>query len=127
MSRLQAVAKQGHLPMKVATCRIPLCQACFYGKLTRQPWRGKSKNKEGKTKNILYPGQCVSLDQLESPVIGFVGQMIGILTKKRYKVATIFVDHFSNFSFVHLQSSTNAHKKLANSFLVVIRHYHANN
>jgi hypothetical protein len=34
--------------------------------------------------------------------------MKGWLNKKRYRVATIFVDHFSGLSYIHLQKSTNA-------------------
>jgi hypothetical protein len=113
-----------------------MCQACFYGKLTGQPWRVKPKNQEGTVKTITIAGQCVSVDQLESPVQGFVGQMKGILTKKRYKVATIFVDHQSNYSFVHLQSTTNAVETLqakqeferhAQRYNVLIKQYHADN
>jgi hypothetical protein len=136
MAQTQSMATQGHLPIKLAKCRIPLCQACVFGKLTRKPWRGKTKNIEVKVKEVTFPGQFVSVDQLESPMAGFVGQMKGILTKKRYNAAIIFVDHFTKYSFVHLQSTTNAidtleakceFEKLATSFDVNIRHYHADN
>jgi hypothetical protein len=136
MTRLQRMAKEGYLPKKLATCRMPLCQACIYGKLTRRPWRTKGGKLQSDSMTATTPGQCVSVDQLESPVHGFVGQMKGKLTKMRYKVATVFVDHFSNLSFVHLQSTTNAEETLkakhefeayASSFGVKIRRYHADN
>jgi hypothetical protein len=82
------------------------------------------------------PGQCVSVDQLESPVPGFVGQNKGSFFRKRYKVATIFVDHFSRLSYVYLQESTTGAETLlakrafeayAASFGVVIKNYHADN
>jgi hypothetical protein len=38
--------------------------------------------------------------------------MKGWLTKKRYRVATVFVDHFSGLSYIHLQKSTNAEETL---------------
>ena len=39
--------------------------------------------------------------------------MKGWLTKKRYRVATVFVDNFSGMSYVHLQKTTNAEETLA--------------
>ena len=50
----------------------------------------------------------MSIDQLESTTPGLIGQLKGIPTKLRYKVATVFVDHFSRLSFVHLQKTTSA-------------------
>jgi hypothetical protein len=97
------MAKQGMMPTRLAKCRIPLCQACVYGKLTRRPWRTKpTSSQQSKPITVTAPGEVVSVDQLESPVLGFIGQMKGILTRKRYKVATIFVDHFSNLSYVRI-------------------------
>jgi hypothetical protein len=40
----------------------------------------------------------VSVDQLESSIPGFLGQMAGKLTNKRIVVSTIFVDHASDLS-----------------------------
>jgi hypothetical protein len=60
----------------------------------------------------------------------------GWFFRKRYKVATIFVDHFSRLSYVYLQESTKGVQTLAakRSFEVYaashgvkIRQYHANN
>jgi Reverse transcriptase (RNA-dependent DNA polymerase)/GAG-pre-integrase domain len=136
MSRLQKMALQGYLPTKLAKCRIPLCQACVFGKMTRRPWRSKATPNQDGSLTTTIAGQCVSVDQLESPIIGFFGQMKGSLTKSRYKVATIFVDHYSNLSFVSLQTSTNAEETLrakhdferyASTFGVDIQHYHADN
>jgi hypothetical protein len=44
----------------------------------------------------------VSVDQLQSSAAGFISQLKGRLTRRRYKSATIFVDHFSRMSYVHL-------------------------
>jgi hypothetical protein len=49
---------------------------------------------------------------LESSTPGLIAQIKGWLTKKRNKVATIFVDHFSGLSNIHLQKSTNADETL---------------
>jgi chloramphenicol O-acetyltransferase len=61
--------------------------------------------------------------------------MKGILTRKQYKVATV-VNHFTNVSYVHLQTSTISieileaiveFKRFAKTHGVNIRRYHADN
>ena len=47
--------------------------------------------------------QVVSVDQLESSTLGFIAQLKGVLITKHYKYATVFVNHFSRLSFIHLQ------------------------
>ena len=130
--RLMAARKE--IPSRLANCRIPRCQSCLYGRATKRPWR--TKGQAGTIHPVTAPGQCVSVDQLESPVAGFVGQNKGYFFRKRYKVATIFVDHFSRLSYVYLQESTKGGQTLAakRSFEayaathgVKIRHYHADN
>jgi hypothetical protein len=78
----------------------------------------------------------VGVDQLISATPGLVGQMRGILTKRRYMVSTVFVDHFSGLSYVHLQLSTatentleakGAFERFAKLHGVTIKHYHADN
>ena len=85
---------------------------------------------------ITKPGECVSVDKLESPTPGLIAQLKGIPTKMRYKVATIFVDHYSRLSYVHLQKTTNAEETIqakaafeqyARTHGVKILHYHADN
>ena len=59
----------------------------------------------------------------------------GKWTKKQYKVATIFVDHYSDLNYVHVQESTLAEmQSRLNNILcfcidqgVKIQHYHAGN
>jgi hypothetical protein len=98
------MAARKEIPSWLAKCRIPKCQSCLYGKATKRPWR--TKGQSGTLKEVTLPGQCVSVDQLESPVAGFIGQNKGFFFRKCYKVATIFVDHFSRLSYVYLQEST---------------------
>jgi hypothetical protein len=45
----------------------------------------------------------ISIDQMESWAGGFLAQLKGQLTKRRYHIATIFVDHHSCLGFVYLQ------------------------
>jgi Reverse transcriptase (RNA-dependent DNA polymerase) len=136
MSRLQAMAREGVVKRRLAHCRVPTCQACLYGKATRKPWQSKKAKDEPKSISATAPGGCVSVDQLESTTPGLIGQMKGILTKQRYTVATVFVDQYSDLSYVHLQPSTSAADTIqakrafelyASTHGVKILHYHADN
>jgi GAG-pre-integrase domain len=65
MKRIQLMAKSGQLPKSLASCRVPMCQACQYGKASRRKWRDKPSSKSSKQLvTITKPGQCVSVDQL---------------------------------------------------------------
>ena len=78
----------------------------------------------------------MSVDQLESSTPGLIGQLRGWITHKRYKVATVFVDHHSGLTFVYLQQSTDgeetvrakeAFERFAHQHGVKVEHYHADN
>jgi hypothetical protein len=100
------MASDGILPRRLASCRVPKCAACYYGKASKVPWRVKGDPKDGQLFTATVAGQVVSVDQLKSTVPGLVGQIKGWLTTQRYHVATIFVDQNSRLGFVHLQSRT---------------------
>ena len=77
----------GLLPKKLAKDPIPKCAGCIFAAMTKKPWRTKGRNTGGQVGRILKitrPGQCVSVDMLESPQVGFIAHMKGRLTKKRY-------------------------------------------
>ncbi len=48
------------------------------------------------------PADGVSVDQIISAQPGLIPQMAGILTSKRIWGCTTFVDHVSNYIYVHL-------------------------
>ena len=103
---IQAMAKRGDLLSRLADCRIPKCTSCLYGKATKWPWQNKPSGKfESKIRIATKPGEVISVDQLESPTPGLYGQLKGAATGKRYRAATIFVDHYSRFLFCYLQES----------------------
>jgi GAG-pre-integrase domain len=111
MHRLQEMASKGLLPSKITKCRVPICQSCMYGSLTRQPWRTNAKP-SNITDSVTKPGDHISVDQLILPVPGLIGQLKGITTRARYGVATVFVDTFSRYTYVHLQQTTNTAETL---------------
>jgi hypothetical protein len=107
-AKIRQMASRGDLPVGLATCQIPKCAACMYGKATRRAWRTKSSVNAIANKRVTAPGAVVSMDQLVSSVPGLIGQMKGFITRKRYTVATVFIDHFSGMSYVYLQKGGTA-------------------
>ena len=49
---------------------------------------------------------------LESPQVGFIAHMEVRLTKKRYRNATVFVDHFSYLKYVHCMSEITSEETI---------------
>jgi hypothetical protein len=104
--------------------------------MTKNPWCGK----ESKSSHVVFvatkPVETVSCNQTASTKVGFFTQLKGTPTKKRYKCATIFVDHYSRLRFLHLQIHNSAVKTIAakqasETFAaehgVRIQHYHCDN
>ena len=134
-NKMKVLALLKILPAKFLTTKNPKCAACLYGKSTRRAWRTKATQKR-KLQVATRPGQCVSVDQMESPTPGFIAQMKGSLTRGRYRYATVYVDHFSRASFVYLQrtltsaetlESKRAFERYSNQRGIDIKHYHADN
>ena len=82
------------------------------------------------------PGKQVFVDQLVSPTPGLIAQLSGNLTKQWYMYATIYIDHFSQYFFLHLQKTASvdetlqgkiAFKRLCSNHGVKIQAYHADN
>jgi Reverse transcriptase (RNA-dependent DNA polymerase) len=136
MSKLQHMARQGDLPKCLASCPKPECAACRFGHATKVPWRVKGSQGQGQIKVCTQPGQCVSVDQLESTSPSFIAQLKGSLTRARYRYVTVFIDHYSDLSYVHLQKTITsaetveakqAFEAYSKSLGIRIQHYHADN
>ena len=135
-SILKLMAKCGLIPRDLANVDPPKCPGCAYSKAIRKPTRYKGHRNKKPIRPATAPGQCVSVDQLISPTSGFVPTHRGKPTLQRYKGATIFVDHFSDFTYVHLMTDMNgestvlakqAFERLSRSYDVNILHYHCDN
>ena len=135
--KLKIMALLGILPKKLANVKPPVCAGCIYGGMTRKAWRSKP-HKDGPRKifKASEAGECVSVDQMESTVPGLMAQLKGRITRQRYTCATIFVDHYSDLSYVHLQRSLSSNETVdakrsfesyARKHHVRILHYHADN
>ena len=63
------------IPKRLSKVKPPFCAGCAFGDMTKQPSRHK-----GEKKAIFVatkPGECVSVDQMESTQLGFVAQAKG--------------------------------------------------
>ena len=112
---IKAMLEVGLLSKKLAKAPIPKCAGCMISKITKKPWRTKGRNTGGQVGQILKikrPGKCVSVDMIESPHVGFIYHTKGRLTKKRYRYATVFVDHFSDLKYVHCMSEITSEENI---------------
>ena len=114
----------------------PTCPGCAYGKAHKLKWRHKGIKNRKRIKVAMAPGQVVSMDQLISPTPGFVPIHRGTLTKQCYVGAMVFVDHFSDLTYVHLMTEMTSKatvevkmsfERLAEPHQVSIQHYHGDN
>jgi hypothetical protein len=135
-AKIKQMAARGDLPAYLGRVKPPKCAACMFGKATRRAWRSRSPANKLSTPPATSPGAVVAIDQMISSTPGLIAQISGFITKKRYKVTTVFVDHFSGLSFVYLQKSTSgaetveakcAFERYACAHGVTVRHYHADN
>jgi hypothetical protein len=93
--KLKLHAKNGEIPCRLAKIPPPKCAGCLFGAMTKLPWCGKESKSSHEVFTATKPGECVSVDHMISTQVGFFAQLKGKLTSKRYRVASIFVDHFS--------------------------------
>jgi hypothetical protein len=133
--KLKQLALNGEIPKKLAKAKPPKCAGCLFGAMTKIPWHGRETKASHKVFVATRPGQCISIDQMTSTEVRIYAKMKGKLTKKQYKCATVFIDHYSHLRFVHLQTNdssvkTVAAKRAFKSFAtkngIKIQHYHSN-
>ena len=79
--------------------------------MTKLPWRTKENSSAIFTATKL--GQCVLVGHMESTQVGFFAKLKGILTLRRYRAATVFVDHFSGYKDIHMMSQLSSAKTVA--------------
>ncbi len=112
-SKLKQLALNGEISKKVAKARPPKCARCLFGAMTKIPWHSRETKASHKVFVATKPGQWVSVDQMTSTEVRFYVQMKGKLTKKQYRCARIFMDHYSCLRFVHLQIKDSSVKTIA--------------
>ena len=73
---------------------------------------GDPNSESKQQKKNLKTGEVISVDQMVSPVPGLVAQMVGFLTRQRYKYTTVFVDQASRMGFMYLQKTCSAEETI---------------
>jgi len=131
------MAKQGILPRHLATCPISNCQACFYVKNTKKPWRSKTSDEEREAHHpVVQPGEWISINMMTSLTPRLITQMSGKCTCKRYCHAAVYVNQATGLGFVWLQKSVDledtmegkiAFERFCQEHGITVQHYHADN
>ncbi len=132
------LSKKGALPKYFQSTPFPLCPACIMGKQHRRPWRGRGKKERRSIRRAQdnYAGANTSTDQMISPFGGLIPQMKGRLMRAKYYAATVFVDHHTDYTYVHLMKDTtaestleakNAYERKLLGFGHKVERYHADN
>ncbi len=111
--KLKQLTLNGKIPKKLAKVLPPKCAGCLFGAITKLSWQDKETKADHKVFIATKPGECISVDQMTSTELGYYAQLKGKLTTKRYKCATVFIDHYSHLRFVHLQLDVGSAKTLA--------------
>ena len=84
------------------TGTVPICASCMFGEAHRKPWRTKGSKGSIRKEDETEPGHGTSTDQFVSHQPGLVPQLSGKLTNQRITGATVYVDHVTDFLYVHL-------------------------
>ena len=139
-SKMLKLMEAGHLDKKFSKINRLRCPHCIIATQTRSRSRYKPSKSQGishiRKPSHNLPGACVSTDQLVSPVPGIIPQIKGKLMKAFYCGATIFVDHHSDYTYVHLMrdnfgasllEAKSAFERLCGSFQVRVSAYHGDN
>jgi hypothetical protein len=132
---LEHLARQGRLPKVLAGCDHPICHSCQHGKAHKRPV-ASSEKAHPIDSGDLQPGDCVSVDQIESPTPGYVDTYQGKPTTARYHAASLYMDHASRFMYLKCHYSTGGaeavdgkqqFEQFANTQGVKIKAYRADN
>ena len=115
---------------------LPICACCAFAKATKRVWCAKVKSKSIFSEQCNFPGGCVSVDQLNSAQTGMIPQSSGYRVVDRYVGATVFVDNFLPFVYIHYMTRLSteqtmevklAFERVAEIHSVTIKSYRANN
>ena len=135
-TQLQLLSALGVLPRKLLKVNPPKCAGCLYGAMKKRSWRTKSTNNRGSIREASAPGECISVDHVESSTPGFIAQLKGNTNKHICRTETIFLDQCSDMTYVHLQielsseeivEAKKAFDAYTRAYKVKIKHYHTDN
>lgn len=136
--RMNRLVEKGSLPSKFKILKDWhfVCASCLLSQQRRTSWRSKRKPSSIAKDNVKAPGDMVCIDQIISAQPGLLPRISGRHTRERISAAVIFKDVFSSYTYVHLMTSCDldqtinakvAFEKIAASYGVSVKHYHADN
>ena len=103
---VQAMARHDNtMPKEISTCKVPLCQACAFGKAKRRAIKNPKVVGGNKT---LSPGELCATDQMEAGIGGYMYTKRGPRSSRRYHIATFFLDIATHHLFLNFQETTSA-------------------
>ena len=103
--------KRGVIPRKLSKDKkLFPCVNCLFGKSYKRSLRTKEKRSGGliRKPSKTRLGAMNSIDQMVSSQPGLIPQVTGALPHVILWVATVFLDHYSNYFFAHLMRETSA-------------------
>ena len=103
--KLQLLALLGIIPRELSILTRPPCPCCIATSMVKLPTMTKGIAPVRNIHPTTRPEQCVSVDQTECSTPGFILKLKGRLSRKRYRVTTLFIDHI-RFDF-YLQPGIN--------------------
>ena len=96
------------------SAREPKCAACICGAMHTKPWQSHEQiSNIWPLLNITKLAQCVLVDQMISPELGFIVQLKGGLTRARYMVITMYVVHFYMLCSTYLNECIHQQRPLS--------------
>ena len=137
-SDMNNLKKQKILPSKFEKLKHWkfLCPSCIFAQQPKRSWRSKSKPSKIAKDDIKEPGDMVCIDHLISIQPGLMPRISGRQTTDRITATVMFKDVTSGFTYGHLMTSCNLEKtleakqafeKLAATYGVKVKRYHADN
>jgi hypothetical protein len=103
--KMQDLAQQGCLPKSISTCELPICCSYQLGKAQCHPVTSPSKVQPIDSGG-LQPGDCLSVNQIESLAPGYADTYSGKPTSECYYATSLYNDHASHFMFLKYHYST---------------------
>ena len=104
-AKMQAMARQGLLPKKLAKYQLLTCTSCLYGRATRRPWRTKPRlgHQGGKLQAATESGQCVNVLTISAVCLIFICRR-GPVQKRQSSKAKIVFERFASKVNVKVKS-----------------------
>ena len=112
-SRLLLFAKLAEIPKYLSKVKPPTSAGCLFGATTKKLWRAKPcKDNSIPIYKAAKPSEFVFIHHMISIAVRLIAQLKGKPTKRRYKAATIFFDHFFRLQYIHLMPSITSKDKV---------------